>query len=453
MKKAKILATLVLAFYLMFSPIESAGAADMGTAWTYQGRLIDANNPADGKYDFIFKIYDAMSDGNQAGEDVNISDVNVIDGYFTVELDFGNLFTGEALYLEIAVREGGSSGDFTTLIPRQKMTPSPYAIHAVTAGNLQADISESVVYDSDWLPMPMRTELEIDLGTTEYDFVFPWLRSWSQLSGEVFSPLLGAVHADYAPGYIYLSGSSLMSLGFNYLGSFNNPGDRNNVLVHSGNIRYLGIKQAADYDTGWRPCASNVTYDFTHDMGVFPHFALVELAENEDGSGWRVPTMSSCNVGGTGWQQTAIVKLDSSSVIIRTHGFLARFRSNVAGAIIAPTNAFLRVRLFDWEPDYDSGWVTISTTLGDRDKWFKHDLGNVPSMVMLYIAENGEETGWIIPAMSTFMTNYNHGTMIYDVTKRWAVVKGGSAYIARFVDHMGISEAPTSGFIRFMAWK
>ena len=377
----------------------------------------------------------------------------MIDGYFTVELDFGNVFTGEALWLEIGVRDGSSSGDFTMLSPRQKITPAPYAIHAVTAGNLQADISENVVYDSDWLPMPMRTELQIDLGTTDYDFVFPWLRSWSQIAGEVFSPLLGATSADYAPGYVSLSGSVLRSLGFNYLGSFNNPGDRSNVLVHSGNVRYLGIKQAADYDTGWYPCSSNVTYIFNHNMGVFPHFALVELAEHGDVIGWRVPTMSSSNSGATGWQQTAIVKLDSSSVIIRTQGILARFRSNAAGAVISPTSAYFRVRLFDWKPDYDSGWVAISTTVGDRDKWFKHDLGNVPSMVMLYVAENSDETGWVIPAMSTHTRNYTYGTMIYDVTKRWAVVKGGGAYIAQFVDHMASGKVPTSGYIRFMAWK
>jgi len=453
MKEVKKLTILFLVLGLMVSFTQVGQAEPMGTEFTYQGRLIDNNVAVEGEYDFQFRLFDGGTGGNQVGGDVSIVDVNVIDGYFTVEIDFGNVFTGELRWLEIAVREGDSTGDFTTLIPRQKITPTPYAIHAVTAGNLQAGLSGIVVYDSDWLPMPMRTDLQIDLGTTDYDFVFPWLKSWSQIAGEVLSPLLGATSADYAPGYVSLSGSVLKSLGFNYLGSFNDLGDRNNMLVHSGNVRYLGIRQVADYDTGWFPCTLNQTYFFNHDMGVFPRFALVELAENSDGSGWRIPTMSSSNYGDSGWRQTAIIKLDSSSVMIRTQGNLARFRTNAAGTIISPTSAFCRVRLFDWKPDYDSGWVAISTTAGDRDKWFKHDLGKVPGIVMLYVAENSDETGWVIPAMSTYTRSYSYGTIVYDVTNRWAVVKGGSASIAHFIDYAGSSNVPTSGYIRFMAWK
>jgi len=446
MKDLKLQLVLVV---VLFSAV-NAGAEPVGTEWTYQGRLMDANSPADGEYDFLFRIYDAVSDGNKAGEAVNIPDADVIDGYFTVELDFGNVFTGDARWLEIGVRPGDSTDAYTILDPRQKITPAPYA---VTAGNLQTDVSESVVFDSDWLPMPMRTELQIDLGKTDYDFVFPWLKSWSQIAGEVLSPLLGATSADHAPGYVSLSDSVLRSIGFNYLGSFNNLGDRSNMLVHSGNVRYLGIRQAADFDTGWFSCTINQTYFFNHNIGVFPYFALVELAEHSDGSGWRVPTMSSSNYGDSGWRQTAIVKLDSSSVIIRTHGGLARFNNSAAGIIISPTSAFCRVRLFDWKPDYDSGWVAISTTAGDRDKWFKHDLGEVPGIVMLYVAENSDETGWVIPAMSTYTRSYSYGTIIYDVTNRWAVVKGGSGSIAQFIDYVGNSKVPTSGYIRFMAWK
>ena len=33
----------------------------MGTAFTYQGRLTDGGSPADGEYDFRFRLYDAAS--------------------------------------------------------------------------------------------------------------------------------------------------------------------------------------------------------------------------------------------------------------------------------------------------------------------------------------------------------------------------------------------------------
>jgi hypothetical protein len=107
----------------------------MESAFTYQGRLLDADEPADEFYDFQFQLYDTESDGNQIGDDVNISNVDVIDGYFTVELNFGSsVFTGNARWLGIGVRPGDSNDVYTTLSPRQKVTPAPQAVYAATAG-------------------------------------------------------------------------------------------------------------------------------------------------------------------------------------------------------------------------------------------------------------------------------------------------------------------------------
>ena len=110
-----------------------------GTAFTYQGRLIDDNKTAYGLYDFQFKLYNAPQASAQQGNTVDLNDVEVVDGIFTAELDFGiNVFIGEARWLEIAVRPGDSSDpfDFVTLSPRQEITPTPYAIHAEKAGEL-----------------------------------------------------------------------------------------------------------------------------------------------------------------------------------------------------------------------------------------------------------------------------------------------------------------------------
>jgi len=126
---------LVLAVGLMACLSKVTKAAETGTAFTYQGRLIDDNVAADGEYDFQFRLFGSDTVGSQVGDNVNIDDVNVIDGYFTVELDFGNVFTGELLWLEIAVREGDSTGDFMTLSPRQKITAVPYAMTANTTVN------------------------------------------------------------------------------------------------------------------------------------------------------------------------------------------------------------------------------------------------------------------------------------------------------------------------------
>ena len=100
--------------------------APVGTAFTYQGRLTDDGSPANGPYDFEFKLYDGS--GTQVGSTVTVDDKDVADGLFTVELDFGSdIFTGDARYLEISVRPG-SGGAYTTLLPRQTLTPAPYAL-------------------------------------------------------------------------------------------------------------------------------------------------------------------------------------------------------------------------------------------------------------------------------------------------------------------------------------
>ncbi len=106
----------------------------MGTAFTYQGRLMDSNAPADGPYDLHFRLFDGPADGNQLGQSVSLDDQQVIDGYFAAELDFNNIdvFNGQACWLEILVRDGESSSlsDYVVLRPRQQVTATPYAIHA-----------------------------------------------------------------------------------------------------------------------------------------------------------------------------------------------------------------------------------------------------------------------------------------------------------------------------------
>ncbi|MHC4461190.1 MAG: hypothetical protein ACYS6W_07555 [Planctomycetota bacterium] len=147
MKTTKMLAILVLALGLMVCLTGVSKAEEpMGTAFTYQGLLYDANHVADGLYDLQFKLYDDANTvtGNQVGSDFNTPDVDVIDGYFTVVLDFNapNSFNGNARWLEIGVRprDPNDLNVYTTLSPRQEATPTPYALYAKSAGG-----------DNDWM--------------------------------------------------------------------------------------------------------------------------------------------------------------------------------------------------------------------------------------------------------------------------------------------------------------
>jgi hypothetical protein len=102
----------------------------LGYSFSYQGRLLDAGSPANGAYDFQFSLYNDATAGSQVGSVQTRDDVTVTDGLFIVELDFGNVFDGTALYLEIGVRPGASSGAYTPLSPRQPLTATPYALYS-----------------------------------------------------------------------------------------------------------------------------------------------------------------------------------------------------------------------------------------------------------------------------------------------------------------------------------
>ena len=108
-------------------------AAPLGTAFTYQGRLNDGPNPANGHYDLQLTLYDAVTAGNVLGVPLTANAVAVTNGFFTLTLDFGSVFDGNARWLNIAVKTNGGSV-FTTLTPRQPLSPSPYAIFASSAG-------------------------------------------------------------------------------------------------------------------------------------------------------------------------------------------------------------------------------------------------------------------------------------------------------------------------------
>lgn len=140
----RIVVAICLAMSLCASVVE---AAPLGTAFTYQGRLIDSNDPADGLYDMRFKLYDTVSDGDQVGNDVNLPDISVTDGYFTARLDFGSAaFGSEARWLEVGVRPGDSTGGYTALSPRQKVMPAPNALASM---EVRGRVRTPGIYETD----------------------------------------------------------------------------------------------------------------------------------------------------------------------------------------------------------------------------------------------------------------------------------------------------------------
>lgn len=110
----------------------SESVPGQGTAFTCQGQLSNAGQPANGSYDLRATLYSAATGGVQAGPTITNLAVTVSGGFFTTGLDFGpGIFQGAPRWLELAVRPAGG-GAFTLLSPRQTLTPTPYALYAMT---------------------------------------------------------------------------------------------------------------------------------------------------------------------------------------------------------------------------------------------------------------------------------------------------------------------------------
>jgi len=126
---------LAFAVLLPSAPILHSTAFAQGTAFTYQGRLHTDGAPANDTNDFTFTLFLTDTGGAPVAGPVAIENLPVSDGLFTTPVDFGmGVLTGAVHWLEIGVRPGDSAGAYTTLSPRQKLTPTPYAVYASNAG-------------------------------------------------------------------------------------------------------------------------------------------------------------------------------------------------------------------------------------------------------------------------------------------------------------------------------
>jgi hypothetical protein len=105
-----------------------------GSGFTYQGQLQLGGAPANGQFDLIFSLYDAATGGNLASAPITLTNQTVSSGLFTASLDFGqSVFYGDGRWLQIAIRSSGG-GSFTTLSPRQPITPAPFALSSTWQG-------------------------------------------------------------------------------------------------------------------------------------------------------------------------------------------------------------------------------------------------------------------------------------------------------------------------------
>jgi len=139
-----VLATLLALLPIVTGPARAG--TPQGTAFTYQGTLVQNGTPVDGNVDMVFRLFDAATGGNAIGPTLTYSAGNgqavvVADGVFKLDLDFGsgafNVPVSERRWLQIAVN--GS-----TLTPRVAVQNAPYALQARTAELAYAVANASV---------------------------------------------------------------------------------------------------------------------------------------------------------------------------------------------------------------------------------------------------------------------------------------------------------------------
>lgn len=124
--------------------------------FTYQGSLHDNGVPANGQYDLIFRLFSVASGGTQLGTQVVRENTPVVDGLFSVEIDFGDdLFLTSPRFLQVEVRPGASGGFFDILAPRSPINPAPAAQHAATSDTINAPAVISSTADQDTLAIAL----------------------------------------------------------------------------------------------------------------------------------------------------------------------------------------------------------------------------------------------------------------------------------------------------------
>ncbi len=120
------------------------------SVFTYQGKLDDAAAAASGTYQMQFALFPGASTGAQIGATLtfdgsSLPAVQVANGIFTVQLDFGSspFTSGADRFLEISVKHAADP-TYTALTPRQQLTSSPYSIRTLAAGTADSLSSNCV---------------------------------------------------------------------------------------------------------------------------------------------------------------------------------------------------------------------------------------------------------------------------------------------------------------------
>ncbi len=127
--KSKQICVLIAAALMSAATMNaSALVTPQTTAFSYQGQLNVGGSIANGTYQFTFTLYDAPSGGSVIGVPIPQA-IQVINGLFTTDLDYGQIFNGAQYWLEIKV--GTTVPTEQALSARQIIAAVPVAQYAL----------------------------------------------------------------------------------------------------------------------------------------------------------------------------------------------------------------------------------------------------------------------------------------------------------------------------------
>lgn len=228
-----------LLFLTLNFPVASARA--QGSAFTYQGSLNSGGSPANGLFDFRFRL-DADPAGNVILNTVLTNSIGVTNGLFTTTIDFGTgWFNGSNYWLEVGVKTNNFA-NFTVLNPLQQLTPAPYAIMANSASNLlgalpAAQLSGAIANNN----LPANPNFS---GTVTAGFFSGNGASLTSLNASNLSN--GTVPLAQLPGAVVTNSQNGLILGGTFIGNGSGltniyaanllTDDNQNVFVGSGNV-------------------------------------------------------------------------------------------------------------------------------------------------------------------------------------------------------------------------
>lgn len=142
-----LISTAILLIHIL-DPSASPLIAQQST-FTYQGFLEEGSppKPATGTFDFEFALFAGPDPFlySQEGDDVRLLNIQVTEGLFIVNLDFGaGLFDGRELWLRTCVREPPEV-QLTCLAPLHQVLPTPYSTFALEAATLQGKTASDFI--------------------------------------------------------------------------------------------------------------------------------------------------------------------------------------------------------------------------------------------------------------------------------------------------------------------